>query len=66
MTYRERIQSLTNILEDAYSDSEYLRDCAAGNEKDYWNRYRGELMSVIKILYQLDRKLPPARAEMEV
>lgn len=66
MTYREEIQELIRQLWLSYDKGGYLRDCAAPDEKEAWNSFRGGVHDTVMHIIKLDNRLPPGRAEMEV
>jgi hypothetical protein len=66
MTYREKIQELTEKLNSVYEDAEWLRDVATEPEKKHWNELRKILYDADKPLRRLDNHLSNERANLEI
>ena len=66
MTYREKIQELTQKIQSIYDDAEWLRDVATEDEKKHWNEIRRIFYDADKPLNSLDNSLSQSRAAMSV
>ena len=64
MTYREKIQSMIEQINQLYNDAEWLRDLATNEEKEYWNKHRGIFYDASQPLRKLDNMLSDNRAKM--
>jgi hypothetical protein len=66
MTYREAIQKLQSDIDRIYDDASPMRDCAALDEKQYWNNVRTHLRNAYLELGKLDNGLTDNRADMQL
>lgn len=63
MTYREKIQSMIQSINELYNDAEWLRDFATSEEKEHWNAHRKIFFDAAKPLVKLDNSLSDNRAK---
>jgi hypothetical protein len=66
MTYRDKIQEMILQIEKLYDDAGWLRDLATGDEKKYWNEFRGNILETSEPLRRLDDNMTDNRAKTEI
>ena len=66
MTYGEKIAEMKKTIASLYDDAEWLRDIATGEEKKFWNEFRGVIYDVDKPLRGLQRLISDARDRTEI
>lgn len=66
VTLRRDLQHTQRVLWEIYDHIGYLRDCAEGYEKEYFNQFRGNMQSLVTPLRDLDNSLSDNRAGLVV
>jgi very-short-patch-repair endonuclease len=66
MTLREKVQSMVEQIDKLYDDANWLRDLATGEEKKYWNEFRGNFFDVAQPLRKLDDSMSDSRAQTKI
>lgn len=66
MTLREQVQQNVQQLQDMYENANRMRDLATGEEKQYWNAFRGKLMAAWEPMQVLDDSLSQERADCKI
>lgn len=66
MTYREKIQDMISQLRSVYTDSDWMRDHATQDEKEYWNQFRMAMQGVTLPLQRLDNSITDSRGAVPI